>query len=90
MDLVEPGKCLPYRFMLVGVDNGHTLPQRMARRLEAATEFPVLFAVFDWRDDGGKYAAGTTMHWGAESRQYIQVQKGSLYYLVGTSNCGWH
>ena len=50
-----------------------------------ADEFPMLFAVSDWHDDEDVYASGTSMHWGAQSQQYVRVHKGVLYYLIGMS-----
>jgi hypothetical protein len=82
MELVRRGTCTSYRFPLAVDDNGRTLQERMARRLECVTEFPALYAVSDWRDDGDVYADATSMHWGAESRQYVDVHRGAVYYLV--------
>ena len=85
MEQVRLGTCTTYLFPLAVDDKGRTLQDRMARRLECVTEFPALFAVSDWHDDGGLYADGTSMHWGAESRQYVRVHRGAVYYLIKKS-----
>ena len=87
-DMIYTGKGT-YRFVPAEDRNGLTLDERMVRRLSNETEFPALCGVCDWHDDGGQYAAGTSMHWGAESRQYSPIHRGTTYYLAGTSFEGW-
>ena len=55
MEQVRLGTCTTYLFPLAVDDKGRTLQDRMARRLECVTEFPALFAVSDWHDDGDVY-----------------------------------
>ena len=76
---------LEYPFDCMEDINGNTLFVRMQSRLDSAAEFPVMLSVYDW-EATMDWADSTTMHWGAQSRQYLSVSSGELYVKLGQND----
>jgi hypothetical protein len=68
-------------------DSSLNIVFRMSKRMASAITLPVYTARVDWRDHGDAYRGSTTMSWGAQSLQYLSIEKGLKYCRVGVSGC---
>jgi ribonuclease HI len=78
---------LQYPFTLMLDDDRMNLVMRMRLRLASADGYQLYVGLADWVDNEDEYTSTTLMLWGAQSRQYLSVVRGTEYYKLGASDC---
>ena len=64
-------------------DSGRNIVVRLRQRMASAVALPVFRCRCSWTDNCQEYADSTPMFWGPQSKQYLALQEGSMYCLVG-------